>query len=64
MSPPGDIIKEFQQPTAQDEKYIRLNSLRGGGPLPLLPSGATTGKVVVTTPGGTLTSNVNFRIIQ
>jgi uncharacterized repeat protein (TIGR03803 family) len=30
----------------------------------VIPSGATTGKVVVTTPGGTLTSNVNFRIIQ
>ncbi len=29
-----------------------------------VPTGATTGKVVVTTPGGTLTSNVNFRIIQ
>jgi hypothetical protein len=28
----------------------------------VVPSGATTGKVVVTTPGGTLTSNVNFRI--
>jgi uncharacterized repeat protein (TIGR03803 family) len=30
----------------------------------VVPSGATTGKVVVTTPGGTLTSNVNFRILQ
>jgi uncharacterized repeat protein (TIGR03803 family) len=30
----------------------------------VVPSGATTGKVVVTTPGGPLTSNVNFRIIQ
>jgi hypothetical protein len=30
----------------------------------LVPIGATTGKVVVTTPGGTLTSNVSFRIIQ
>jgi uncharacterized repeat protein (TIGR03803 family) len=30
----------------------------------VVPSGATTGKVVVTTPGGTLTSNVSFRIIQ
>jgi uncharacterized repeat protein (TIGR03803 family) len=29
----------------------------------IVPSGATTGKVVVTTPGGTLTSNVNFRIL-
>jgi uncharacterized repeat protein (TIGR03803 family) len=29
-----------------------------------VPSGATTGPVVVTTPGGTLTSNVNFRIIK
>jgi uncharacterized repeat protein (TIGR03803 family) len=29
----------------------------------VVPSGATTGKVVVTTPGGTLTSNVNFRIL-
>jgi hypothetical protein len=28
----------------------------------VIPSGATTGKVVVTTPGGALTSNVNFRI--
>jgi uncharacterized repeat protein (TIGR03803 family) len=28
----------------------------------VVPTGATTGKVVVTTPGGTLTSNVNFRI--
>ena len=28
----------------------------------IVPSGCTTGKVVVTTPGGTLTSNVNFRI--
>jgi uncharacterized repeat protein (TIGR03803 family) len=30
----------------------------------VVPSGATTGKVVVTTPGGALTSNVNFRIIN
>ena len=30
----------------------------------VVPSGATTGKVVVTTPSGPLTSNVNFRIIQ
>jgi hypothetical protein len=28
----------------------------------VVPTGATTGKVVVTTPGGTLPSNVNFRI--
>jgi len=27
-----------------------------------VPSGATTGKVVVTTPAGSLTSNVDFRI--
>jgi uncharacterized repeat protein (TIGR03803 family) len=27
-----------------------------------IPSGATTGKVEVTTPSGTLTSNVNFRV--
>jgi hypothetical protein len=30
----------------------------------IVPSGVTTGKVVVTTPGGVLTSNVSFRIIQ
>jgi uncharacterized repeat protein (TIGR03803 family) len=30
----------------------------------VVPSGATTGKVVVTTPTGALTSNVNFRIIN
>jgi uncharacterized repeat protein (TIGR03803 family) len=30
----------------------------------VVPSGATTGKVVVTTPGGTLTSNVSFRVIH
>jgi uncharacterized repeat protein (TIGR03803 family) len=30
----------------------------------VVPSGATTGKVVVTTPGGALTSNVSFRIIN
>jgi uncharacterized repeat protein (TIGR03803 family) len=30
----------------------------------VVPNGATTGKVVVTTPSGTLTSNVNFRIIK
>jgi uncharacterized repeat protein (TIGR03803 family) len=29
----------------------------------VIPTGATTGPVVVTTPGGTLTSNKNFRII-
>lgn len=28
----------------------------------VVPSGATTGRVVVTTPGGALTSNVSFRI--
>ena len=27
-----------------------------------VPTGATTGKVQVVTPGGTLTSNVNFRV--
>jgi hypothetical protein len=27
-----------------------------------VPSGATTGKVEVTTPSGTLTSNVNFQV--
>jgi uncharacterized repeat protein (TIGR03803 family) len=30
----------------------------------VVPSGASTGPVVVTTPGGPLTSNVNFRISQ
>jgi uncharacterized repeat protein (TIGR03803 family) len=30
----------------------------------VVPSGATTGPVVVTTPGGALTSNVSFRIIK
>ncbi len=30
----------------------------------VVPTAATTGKVVVTTPGGALTSNVNFRIIN
>jgi uncharacterized repeat protein (TIGR03803 family) len=30
----------------------------------VVPTGATTGKVVVATPGGALTSNVNFRILQ
>jgi uncharacterized repeat protein (TIGR03803 family) len=29
-----------------------------------VPSGATTGPVVVTTPGGALTSNVSFRVIN
>ena len=28
----------------------------------VVPSGANTGAVVVTTPGGALTSNVSFRI--
>ena len=30
----------------------------------VVPSGATTGPVVVTTPGGALTSNVSFRITE
>jgi hypothetical protein len=30
----------------------------------VVPSGATTGRVVVTSPGGALTSNVSFRIIN
>jgi hypothetical protein len=30
----------------------------------IVPSGATTGPVVVTAPGGALTSNVSFRIIN
>jgi uncharacterized repeat protein (TIGR03803 family) len=30
----------------------------------VVPAGATTGKVVVTTPSGPLTSNVNFRILN
>jgi uncharacterized repeat protein (TIGR03803 family) len=30
----------------------------------VVPSGATTGKVVVTTPSGALTSNVNFRVAR
>jgi hypothetical protein len=29
-----------------------------------VPAGATTGKVKVVTPGGTLSSNVPFRVIQ
>ena len=28
-----------------------------------VPAGATTGKVKVVTPSGTLTSNVNFRVL-
>lgn len=30
----------------------------------VVPAGATTGPVVVTTPSGALTSNVNFRIAK
>jgi uncharacterized repeat protein (TIGR03803 family) len=30
----------------------------------VIPAGATTGPVVVTTPSGKLTSNVNFRIVH
>jgi hypothetical protein len=30
----------------------------------VVPTGATTGKVVVTTPTGKLTSNVRFRILK
>jgi hypothetical protein len=30
----------------------------------VVPAGATTGSVVVTTPTGTLTSNVNFRVTE
>jgi len=30
----------------------------------VVPSSATTGKVVVTTPSGALTSNVNFRVVN
>ena len=30
----------------------------------VVPTGATTGKVVVSTPGGALTSNVNFRVVN
>jgi hypothetical protein len=30
----------------------------------VIPTGATTGPVVVTTPKGTLTSNHTFRIVQ
>ena len=30
----------------------------------VVPGGGTTGRVIVTTPGGTLSSNVSFRIIQ
>lgn len=29
-----------------------------------VPAGATTGRVEVTTPGGTLSSNVSFRVVQ
>jgi len=29
-----------------------------------VPTGATTGKVKATTPSGTLTSNVNFRVTK
>jgi uncharacterized repeat protein (TIGR03803 family) len=32
--------------------------------LAVIPSGATTGPVVITTPTATLTSNVNFRVTQ
>src|SRR5260370_33209832 len=30
----------------------------------VVPSGATTGPVVVTTPGGTLNTNVSFRVLH
>ena len=30
----------------------------------IVPTGATTGRVVVTTPGGTLTSNISFRVLE
>ncbi len=30
----------------------------------VVPTGATTGPVVVTTPAGTLTSNRNFQIVH
>jgi uncharacterized repeat protein (TIGR03803 family) len=30
----------------------------------VVPAGASTGRVVVTTPSGTLTSNLNFRVIE
>jgi hypothetical protein len=29
-----------------------------------VPAGATTGRVQVTTPGGTLVSNIGFRVAQ
>jgi uncharacterized repeat protein (TIGR03803 family) len=38
--------------------------VRGTYMTAVVPSGATTGPVVVTTPGGALTSNVSFRIIN
>ncbi len=30
----------------------------------VVPTDATTGKVIVTTPGGALTSNVSFRVVN
>src|SRR5438874_1592934 len=49
------VTSEHKQPGGLFSEKSRMTHV---------PTGATTGKVVVTTPGGTLTSNVNFRLFN
>jgi uncharacterized repeat protein (TIGR03803 family) len=55
----GTIAVSFNGAPASSFKVVRGTFISA-----TLPTGATTGPVTVTTPTGTLTSNVNFTVLQ
>jgi uncharacterized repeat protein (TIGR03803 family) len=55
----GTIAVSFNGAPASSFKVVRGTFIKA-----TLPAGATTGPVTVTTPTGTLTSNVNFTVLQ
>ncbi len=65
--PPGILGQGLTGTTSVTFNGVAATSFKVGSDTfmtAVVPSGATTGPVVVTTPGGTLTSNVSFRVLQ
>ncbi len=65
--PPGILGQGLTGTTSVTFNGVAATSFKVGSDTfmtAVVPSGATTGPVVVTTPGGALTSNVSFRVLQ